>query len=116
LKRLAELAARGEAKDYDLYDVLAELGYGLAPRSKGERTESFTYKHKDWLDSLPANTAATIKALAAQFKRNGTEELENDLIWQLPAVRTAGGLQALGALNRPASEVLHETKARMFAA
>ncbi|MDE3097463.1 MAG: DEAD/DEAH box helicase family protein, partial [Chloroflexota bacterium] len=34
LKRLAELAARGDAKDYDLYDVLAELGYGLAPRSK----------------------------------------------------------------------------------
>ncbi len=31
--------------DYDLYDVLAELGYGLTPRTRVERADAFTYKH-----------------------------------------------------------------------
>jgi hypothetical protein len=32
--------------DYDLYDVLAELGYGLAPRTRVRRADAFTYKHR----------------------------------------------------------------------
>ena len=51
--------------DYDLYDVLAELGYGLAPRTRPERAEAFAYKHARWLAGLPAKTAATLHALAA---------------------------------------------------
>ncbi|MCI0579683.1 MAG: DEAD/DEAH box helicase family protein [Chloroflexi bacterium] len=100
---------------YDLYDVLAELGYGMAPRTLQERADAFTYKHATWLNSMPAGAAETIRALAAQFARGGTEELENRYIWQTPAVRRAGGVQALRALGEPA-EVLRDTKVRMFAA
>ena len=67
-----------DMQDYDLYDVLAELGYGLAPRTRIERAGAFTYKHKGWLDSIPAQAA-------------------------------------LKTLGKP-SEVLTETKKRMFAA
>ena len=42
-----------EMQDYDLYDVLAELGYGMAPRTRTERSMSFSYKNAEWLSNLP---------------------------------------------------------------
>jgi len=101
--------------EYDLYDVLAELGYGLAPRTRAERAEAFTYKHAAWLAGLPAKTAATMRALALQFAHDGTKGLESPQIFRVPAVVRAGGLEALSALGDPA-DVLLDTKARMFAA
>jgi type I restriction enzyme, R subunit len=104
-----------EMTDYDLYDVLAELGYGLNPRTRGERVEAFSYKHGDWLSGLPAPARATLEALAAQFAHGGTEGLESPQLFQMPEVVRAGGLEALRTLGRPA-EVLRETKERLFAA
>jgi type I restriction enzyme R subunit len=100
---------------YDLYDVLGELGYGLAPRTRPDRADAFAYKHTDWLASLPPTTAATLKALARQFARAGTESLENPQVFQMPDVTRAGGLAALKVLGEP-SDVLRETKQRLFAA
>jgi type I restriction enzyme R subunit len=100
---------------YDLYDVLAELGYGLAPRTRLERAEAFTYKHARWLAGLPTKTATTLTALAMQFAQDGTKGLESPQVFRVPDVVQAGGLAALQALGEP-GEVLLETKARMFAA
>ncbi len=114
--RSALLVQKLEAMDeYDLYDVLAELGYGLAPRTRAGRAEAFAYKHRRWLAVLPPKTAATLKAMAAQFAVAGTDGLENPRIFDLPEVRRAGGLDALKGLGEPAA-ILRETKARMFAA
>jgi type I restriction enzyme R subunit len=104
-----------EKDEYDLYDVLAELGWGMRPRTRHDRTLAFTYKHEDWLDALPPAAAATIKAIARQFERGGTESLENPQVFQTPDVKAAGGLAALQAAGQPA-ELLRETKQRMFAA
>lgn len=104
-----------DMREYDLYDVLAELGYGLAPKTRAERAEAFTYKHADWLAKMPETAAATIKAIAAQFARAGTDGLENREVFQTPEVVRAGGLKALRLVGRPA-DVLRETKERMFAA
>jgi type I restriction enzyme R subunit len=104
-----------EKVDYDLFDVLAELGWGMRPRTRHDRAMAFTYKHKEWLDGLPAPTAATIRAIASQFERGGAESLENKEIFQTPEVKSAGGLAALQAAGKPA-ELLRETKQRMFAA
>ena len=101
--------------DYDLYDVLGELGYGLAPRTRPDRADAFTYKHAGWLADLPSRAAATLKALAGQFARAGTESLENPEVFQMPDVRRAGGLPALKTLGEPA-DILQETKRRLFAA
>ena len=95
--------------EYDLYDVLAELGYGLAPRTREGRAEAFLYKHANWLSGLPSGTTATLTALAAQFGRSGTEALENPQVFRTPEVERAGGLGALRALGNPA-QVLQETK------
>jgi len=104
-----------DMSQYDLYDVLGELGYGLAPRTRTGRAEAFSYKHQGWLQGLPAGAAATLKALASQFVRGGTEGLESPQVFETPEVSKAGGLPALKPLGRPA-EVIRETKERLFAA
>lgn len=71
---------------YDLYDVLANLRFGLALRTRTEHALAFTCRHEDWLKGLPT----------AQ-------------------VQAAGGLAALQAGGHPA-DLLRETKGRMFAA
>jgi len=104
-----------DRQDYDLYDVLAELGWGMNPRTRRDRTLAFTYKHEDWINALPGRSAATIRAIASQFERGGTEGLENPQIFQTPEVKAAGGLAALQMAGNP-RDLLIETKTRMFAA
>ena len=100
---------------YDLYDVLAEMGYGLASRTCLERVAAFTYKHAEWLKTMPMKSAETLRALAMQFGRVGTDGLENPHIFETPEVQKAGGLDSLRSMGRPA-DILRETKVRLFAA
>jgi len=104
-----------DKKDYDLYDVLAELCWGINPRTLRDRTLAFTYKHEDWINALPGRAAPTIRAIAGQFERGGTEGLENPQIFQIQEVKEAGGLSALKDAGNP-RDLLTETKTRMFAA
>ena len=103
---------------YNEADTRAKLidpAWGMRPRTRLDWTLAFTYEHEDWLDGLPPAAAATIKAVARQFDRGGTECLENPRIFQTPEVKAAGGLAGLQAAGKPA-ELLRETKQRMFAA
>lgn len=112
LRLLRQLLNR---KDYDLYDVLAELGYAVAPKNRIERVLALQYKHSDWLKSLPQDATKTLLALAKQFEIGGTEELENPHIFNAPEVVRAGGLKALKILGEP-KDIILETKKRLFAA
>jgi type I restriction enzyme R subunit len=109
------IRALEDMTDYDLYDVLGELGYGLNPRTCVERSEAFGYKHADWLKTLPPATSETLKRLAAQFAHGGTDALESPHVFEMSEVRAAGGLAALRVIGNP-PEVLRETKERIFAA
>jgi len=109
------IRALEDMTDYDLYDVLGELGYGLNPRTCPDRAEAFGYKHAHWLNTLPPATSETLKRLASQFAHGGTDALENPHVFEMSDVRAAGGLAALRVIGNPA-EVLHETKERIFAA
>jgi type I restriction enzyme R subunit len=104
-----------EQQDSDLFDVLAEIGFGTAHKSRQERVFSFEYKNKDWLDRFPQDTRNTLLALANQFKKGGIDELENPHIFQIPEVIKGGGLEALKLLGKP-EEVIIETKRRLLAA
>ena len=100
--------------DYDLYDILAELGYGLDPRTRRVRADAFSYKHRPWLAALPQDTRVALEALVGQFAVGGTDALENPQVFDVPAVRQAGGVAALRRLGNPA-EVLAQAKERVFA-
>ena len=104
-----------EKEEYDLYDVLAELGWDLNPRTRYDRSQAFQYKHEDWIDGLPSKAANTIRAIAGQFATGGTDALENPRIFQVPVVRDAGGMVALQQAGVP-QKLFIETKRRMFAA
>jgi type I restriction enzyme R subunit len=108
VRSLSEMGA------YDLYDVLAELGYGALARTRAERADAFTYKQATWLDGMPPKASGAVRALAGQFARGGTEGLERREVFRTPALIQAGGLPALALLGDPAT-VLRETKERMFA-
>lgn len=101
--------------DYDLFDVIAAVGYGLDPKTKEDRALAFRYKQNDWLNRLPATTRAAVLAVADQFKHGGTDDLENAYIFQTPEVQAAGGVAAL-AETGDAKALIRETKERIFAA
>lgn len=104
-----------EMDAYDLYDVLADIGYGLSPLTRERRVEAFGYKHGGWLAKLPPETEATLRALAGQFTTAGTEGLESREVFEMPDVVRAGGLKALKVIGEP-DDILRQTKARLFAA
>ena len=112
LRLLQELLRR---KDYDLYDILVEIGYAMAPKTRAERAGALKYKHGRWIRNLPPKTANTLVALAHQFERGGTEELENPYVFNALDVVKAGGLEALKVLGEP-KDIVNETKRRLFAA
>ncbi|HOM27181.1 MAG TPA: DEAD/DEAH box helicase family protein [bacterium] len=101
-------------QDYDLYDILAEIGFGVAPKSRKERVDALEYKHSDWLSSFPEKTKATLLALSKQFEKGGIEELENPYIFNAPEVVKAGGIESLKMLGEP-KDIIFETKRRLFA-
>jgi len=86
----------------------------IFPKSRKERVEALHYKHDAWFKGLPPATANTLLALARQFERGGTEELENPYVFNAPDVVKAGGYQALKILGEP-KEVISEMKTRLFA-
>lgn len=101
-------------QEYDLYDVLTQIAYGMAPKTRKARVEALRYKHADWFQSLPPLVGNTLLALAQQFAKGGTEELENPYIFSAPEVKKAGGLEALKVLGEP-RDIILETKRRLFA-
>jgi len=101
--------------EYDLYDVLIELAYGVVPHKRTDRAFSFSYKQRTWLDTMPDRTKAVILAIVAQFGREGTEVFENRELFNVATIRAAGGFDALKWNGGPA-ELLLETKRRLFAA
>jgi type I restriction enzyme R subunit len=100
----------------DLYDVLAELTYGVAARSRSERVAGFSYKNKQWLQALPEPTGAVLKAIAGQFSRGGIEELETESVFDEETVVDAGGFDALLHAKEEPQELIQETKIRILAA
>lgn len=102
-----------ERQDYDLYDILAEIGFGIAPKKRAERAFAFQYKNKNWLDTLPQNVRDALLTLASQFEKGGIEELENPHIFQIPEINKSGVLEALRILGEP-NEVILETKRRLL--
>ena len=85
---------------YDSFDVLGSAAYALTPRTRDDRAHRFRRDQAAWLGVMPRDARAAVEALAAQFARGGTEELETPDVLRVPAVARAGGLAALKKLGR----------------
>ena len=103
-------------KECDLFDLFAEIGFGVPAKTRGERVLAFDYKNKDWLLSLPADSANVIKALAKQFEENGIEELESPEIFDVVEIKRAGGIKALAKTGFNLGFVVSEVKMGLLAA
>ena len=101
--------------DYDLYDVLAELGYKVKPRKRLDRSLAFRFKNENWLDAMPSPARGVILGITGQFERSGTDALESLEIWRVPDIQKAGGLAALRGLGKP-MDALRDAKTRLFSA
>ncbi|MDQ1251024.1 MAG: type restriction enzyme subunit [Euryarchaeota archaeon] len=104
-----------ELKDCDLFDLFAEIGFGVPAKTREQRVQAFDYKNKEWLMSLPSDSADVIKALAHQFEENGIEELESPSVFAVPEIRRAGGIKALGKIGMDVGDLLTEVKIGLLA-
>ncbi|MEA3458616.1 MAG: type I restriction-modification enzyme R subunit C-terminal domain-containing protein, partial [Candidatus Thermoplasmatota archaeon] len=102
--------------DCDLFDLFAEIGFGVAAKSRAERVSAFDYKNKRWLLSLPSDTSSVILLLANQFKENGIEELESAHVFDVSEIKKAGGIRALAKLGADIADAVLEVKKRLLAA
>jgi type I restriction enzyme R subunit len=87
------LGTSKKLENYDFYDILGELGYSLVPITRKKRAAVFLDQNKDWLNAMPDNTAATVKALVGQFEIGGIEALESRHLFKMPEVIRAVGIK-----------------------
>ena len=73
------------------------------------------FNYTETLDEIPEGASRAILAIASQFAKGGTDNLENPQIFRTPEVVTAGGVNALREYG-DAADALRQTKLRMFTA
>lgn len=100
-------------KDFDLYDFFGHHGYHARALKRPERGELFISHNQSWFNGMDNKAAQVLKSLGHQFAQGGTEALESQNLWEVPEIKTLGGLNALRALGAPA-QVMHEAKVRLF--
>ena len=54
-----------------------------------------------------------LRGLGQQFGAGGTDAIESAQFWQVPAIRHAGGIEALAALGK-VNDVMQNAKMRLF--
>lgn len=110
-----KLREGADMDEYDLFDVLAAVAYGVTPRTRAERAAQFSDTGPDWLIHLPPVSVKVLRAIIRQFERAGTDGLETNELWQTPDIRHLNGLKALREGGDPA-ELLRKLKETLFVA
>ena len=113
---LPELISEGaEMDEFDEFDILAALAYGVKPQTRAERAAQFADGGPEWLIRLPQPSVKVIRAIVKQFERAGTAALEAKDLWRTPEIRALKGLQALKQGGSP-DELIRKTKETLFVA
>lgn len=99
--------------EYDMFDFFGHLGYKTRALKRTERGAHYIAENRTWFDGMDKNAAAVLKAFGYQFSLTGTEALETPALWQVPEIKTAGGIQALKVLGTP-NDVIKHAKGRLF--
>lgn len=104
-----------EEQECDLYDVLAQLGFGYIPKTRRERAGGFSYRNKEWLKSMPAHSKNVLITIAGLFAKGGIEELEVNELFDEREVKRNGGFEALVNLPEQPWFYINQTKLRLLA-
>jgi type I restriction enzyme R subunit len=99
--------------DFDLYDFFGHHSYHARALKRAERGELYLSQHQEWFNSVDSKAAIVLKGFGQQFAQGGTDALETSTLWEVPEIRSAGGLDALRVLGLPA-QVMYEAKGRLF--
>lgn len=104
-----------EEQECDLYDVLAQLGFGYVPKTRTERAAGFGFRNKEWLKPLPSHTKNVLTAIAGLFAKGGIEELEINELFDENEVKQKGGFEALINLPEQPGYYINQTKLKLLA-
>ena len=99
--------------DFDHYDLFAHFGYRERALTRRGREKAYVAQQSPWFAGMEARAAIVLRGLGQQFGAGGTEALDSSELWNVPAIRQAGGIDALHALGAPA-DVMREAKVRLF--
>jgi type I restriction enzyme R subunit len=99
--------------EYDLYDFFSYTGYKAKALTMQERGGLYISNNTQWFSTIPTNAATVLQQLGYQFAVEGTNAIENPAFWQLPAIRNAGGFNALNTIGTP-NQVIKDAKGRLF--
>lgn len=102
-----------DMQDFDYYDIFAHHGYHAQALRQQQRGQAYLDNNQSWFADMPNDTAIVLKGFGHQFGLGGTDALETPALWDVPDIRQAGGLAALGKLGKPA-EVILQAKGRLF--
>ena len=103
-----------EMNDFDLYDFFGHHGYHARALKRPERGSLFVSNNMTWFNGMDKRAAIVLRSFGDQFAQGGTDALETPTLWEVPAIRLSGGLDALRILGTPAG-VMREAKERLFA-
>lgn len=98
---------------YDHYDVITHLGYRSRALMRGERGAAYLDGQRAWFDGMQPKAAIVLRGIGKQFAEGGTEAIDSDQFWRVPAIAAAGGVRALQPLGNVA-DVLRDAKLRLF--
>lgn len=99
--------------EHDHYDLFAFFGYRQRALKRHEREAGYLKQQAPWFAAVEPKAAIVLRNFGKQFGLGGTEALESAELWQVPAIRRAGGLVALRGMGVPA-DVVREAKMRLF--
>jgi len=99
--------------DCDHFDLLAHYGYRTAALKRHEREAAYLKSNAPWFSSVDDKAAVVLRGLGHQFGVGGTDALESELLWEVPEIKRAGGLDVLKIIGRPI-DVMREAKTRLF--
>jgi type I restriction enzyme R subunit len=103
-------------EDYDLFDVIAAVTYGLQPKTRAQRVAPILRETAapGWLVQLPPASVRVIRAVVRQFERGGIDALETPELWRVAEPGRRDSLKDLGLGGDPGA-LLRRTKETLFA-
>lgn len=101
--------------EYDVYDLFAHHGYRARALKRSSRRANYLSQNEPWFDQMAGAAATVLRGLGYQFEHGGTDALETPTLWEVPELKSAGGLDALKTLGQPIV-VMRDAKQRLFSA